>query len=239
MANKKILPGLTTRTPGKWKNKVREIDELGLKEIALFPTSLNAEERRELYDLLEKTGLKKIPHVHLRDDMKLEELDYLTNKYGTEVFNVHSENDFYKSTRDYKNYFEKIYVENTVSNTPTENDLKRYAGLCFDLSHWQALVLSEGENGSENIKLKKFGQEHKIGCNHIAAVKPEKIHYYDKSSKQDFYSYDSHDLADLSELDYVKKYKDYLADIISIELENPLKRQLEVKKYLEKILDLS
>ena len=34
---KKILLGLTTITPGEWKNKVKEIDELGLKEIALFP----------------------------------------------------------------------------------------------------------------------------------------------------------------------------------------------------------
>jgi len=55
---------------------------------------------------------------------------------------------------------------------------------------------------------------------------------------KDFEVYDSHWLDDLNELDYVIKYKNYLADIISIELENPLRRQLEVKNYLEKILDL-
>ena len=67
---------------------------------------------------------------------------------------------------------------------------------------------------------------------------PIKVFYYDKFTRKKFYSYDSHNLADLTELDYVKKYKNYLADIISIELENPLARQLEVKKYLEKILDI-
>ena len=89
MANKKILPGLTTITPGEWKNKVKEIDELGLKEIALFPTCLDYKARHELYHLLEKTGLSSIPHVHLREeDFEVEELDYLVKRFKTQVFNV-------------------------------------------------------------------------------------------------------------------------------------------------------
>lgn len=39
-------------------------------------------------------------------------------------------------------------------------------------------------------------------------------------------------------MDYVKKYKKYLSDIISIELENSFKEQLKVKQYLEKILEI-
>ncbi len=144
MANKKILLGLTTITEGEWRNKAGEIDELGLKEIALFPTCLNFAERKELYGLLENTKLEKIPHVHLRDDMELSELDYLVNKFGTEVFNVHSENCYFPSTLDFKDYFKKVYVENTIDNTPTENDLKKYAGLCFDFSHWHSAVITEG-----------------------------------------------------------------------------------------------
>ncbi len=93
---KNILLGLTTITVGgEWKKKVKEIDELGVKEIALFPTGLNIAERKELYQLLENTKLEKIPHVHLRDDMKCDELDYLVNRFKAEVFNVHSE----KSTK--------------------------------------------------------------------------------------------------------------------------------------------
>ena len=49
---KKILLGLTTIAEGgEWKNKVKEIDKLDIKEIALFPTCLNLAERKELYQL--------------------------------------------------------------------------------------------------------------------------------------------------------------------------------------------
>jgi len=237
MANRKILLGLTTITLGEWKNKVKEIDELGLKEIALFPTSLNLSERKELYSLLEKTKLEKIPHVHLRDDMFIPELDYLSSKYKTEVFNVHSEDDHYPSLLDYKDYYKKIYVENTINNTPTENDLKKYAGLCFDFAHWHSGIMKAGEACERNIALKAYAKKYKIGINHAGAIKKEKILYHDRRINKDFFGYDSHWLDDLSELDYIKKYKDYFTDIISIELENSLKRQLEIKKYLEKIIN--
>ena len=50
-------------------------------------------------------------------------------------------------------------------------------------------------------------------------------------------SYSSHLLKDYHELDYIKKYKKFLPDLISIELENSFKELLEIKKYLEKIIE--
>jgi hypothetical protein len=234
---KKILVSLTSITPGEWRNKVKEIDELGIKEMALFLTCLNKEERKELFALLEKTKLKKIPHVHLRDDMEVSELDYLTRRFAAEVFNIHPENSTYPLKNDLSVYAGKIYVEN-VDFLPTERDLKKYAGLCLDLSHWEDLVIKENDNSASDSKLKAMVNRHKIGCNHISAIKQKITVFQDRNTKRNFFIYGSHNLKELSELDYVKKYKNYLADIISIELENPLKRQLEAKKYLEKILDL-
>ena len=235
---KRILLGLTTITPGEWRNKVKEIDELGLKEIAIFPTSLDPVERWELYGLLEKTGLKTIPFVHLRNDMEFEEIDFIANRFRVEIFSVHSETDHYSPAVDYKKYFKMIYVENTPGHVPTENDLKKYAGLCFDLSHWESCDLEKAENNRESRQLRILAGEHKIGVNHISAIKPEIVHSYDKLAKMDFYGYDDHYVNNLSEVDYIKKYKDYLADIISLEMENSLKRQLEIKKYLEEMLNL-
>jgi len=237
MADKKILLGLTTITAGEWKNKVKEIDELGLKEIALFPTCLAYKERQELYQLLENTGLISIPHVHLREqDMESSELDYLVKRLKTQVFNIHAVSgivDFLKQNEKYRN---QIFIENVFMDDNISEALKYCGGICLDLSHWETYGFMEKNQGYNELPglLKKY----KIGCNHISAVKPEKVFYYDKFTRKKFYSYDSHNLADLTELDYVKKYKNYLADIISIELENPLARQLEVKKYLEKILDI-
>lgn len=232
---KKILLGLTTITAEEWKNKVKEIDELGLKEIALFPTCLEYKERQELYQLLENTGLISIPHVHLREqNMESRELDYLVERFKTQVFNVHARPgtvDFLKQNEKYKN---QVFIENTLMDDNFAEVLKYCGGICLDLAHWESFGFLKKEKAYEIMPelLKKY----KIGCNHIAAIKRQQIHYHDKFSGQDFYDYSDHNLTELAEVDYVKKYKDYLADIISIELENPLKRQLEVKKYLEEII---
>lgn len=235
MATKKILLGLTTITPGEWKNKVKEIDQLELKEIALFPTCLNIKQREELYSMLEKTKLENIPHVHLREqDMDRRELDYLIKRFKTQVFNIHAG----KRTMDFleknKKYRDRIYVENTRMEDNFSEALKYCAGVCLDLAHWESYGFIKKE---EPYKiLPDLLKEYKIGVNHISAVKKDLTRHHDDLLGLDFYDYSDHDLAELSELDYVKKYKNYLANIISIELENPLQRQMEVKKYLESII---
>ncbi len=235
MANKKILPGLTTITPGEWKNKVREIDELGLKEIALFPTCLDIGQRQELYSLLEKTGLINIPHVHLREqDMESRELDYLVERFKTQVFNVHPRKEVINFIKQNKKYQDRIYVENTLMEDNFSEVLQSCAGICLDLAHWESFGFLKKNSGYEILP--KLLKKYKIGVNHLSAVKREQVYYHDIFTNQDFYDYSDHNLNELSELDYVKKYKNYLSDIISIELENPLKRQLEVKKYLEEII---
>ena len=65
---KKILVTITT-TDSSWREKIEEVKNLELKEIALFLTCLNRQEREECYRALAKTGLEKIPFVHLRSDM--------------------------------------------------------------------------------------------------------------------------------------------------------------------------
>ena len=236
MANKKILPGLTTITPGEWKNKVKEIDELGLKEIALFPTCLDYKARHELYHLLEKTGLSSIPHVHLREeDFEVEELDYLVKRFKTQVFNVNPTlrtMEFLKRNKKYKN---RIFIENVHTIAENFEDLaKQSGGICLDLAHWEDYGSIQKVKGYEILS--QLVKKYKIGLNHISAIKPKLEVYHDRLTGQDYTNFNSHYLNDFSELDYVKKYKNYLADIISIELENPLKRQLEVKSYLEKII---
>jgi len=235
MENKKILFGLTTITDGEWKNKVKEIDELGLKEIALFPTCLEYKERQELYKLLEKTKLVCIPHVHLREeDMDTAELDYLVERFKTQVFNIHAGSGVINFLEHNKKYQDRIYVENTLMEDDFEKVLELCAGVCLDLSHWEDFGFLKKSEGYKTFS--ELLKKNKIGINHISGIKGEKVHCYDKFNDLDFYNYSDHRLNELSELDYVKKYKDYLADIISIELENPFKRQLEIKKYLEKII---
>lgn len=232
---KKILLGLTTITKDEWKNKVKEIDKLGLEEIALFPTCLNFKERQELYQLLENTKLISIPHVHLKNDMENWELDYLNKKFKTEIFNIHSNKNAHSFTNDYGRHIPNIYVENT-DFVPETEELKKSGGLCIDFSHWQDAIL---KNEQEYIlKMEKSIRKFKTGCSHISAVAHTMEKILDIQFPEIIYEgYCRHMLSNLNEMDYIKNFIKYLPEFISIELENSFEEQLEVKKYLEKIVN--
>jgi len=235
---KRIYLGLTTINGDEWKNKVKEIDELGLEEISIFPTCLNLEKRKELYGLLEKTKLKSIPHVHIRtEDMENWEMDYLMEKYHTRIFNMHPQENLADFIKEKQKYLKMIYIENLLSiDECFEKTVKSCGGVCLDFSHWERHGFKEKNSGYD--KLPDLLNQYKIGVNHLSASKSGSINLSGGSAVESVRDFGDHWLDDLSEVDYVKKYKKYLAEIISIELENPLKRQLEVKEYLEKNLEL-
>ena len=237
----KILPTVTTISnldpaisDSNWKSKVREICNLDIKEIAIFPTCLDREERKELYKLLENSPVRKIPFAHLRGDMKAKEIEYLIKNYGTEVFNIHSEKE-YPYPEDCLKFKEKICIEN-VYYPLDEEEVKKFSGICIDFSHLENDRLLYREKFEHNRRIiEKFP----VKCNHISAIKKEKR--LDSESKYDKHNarYDFHYLKELSELDYLKNYPlKYFSRHIAIELENSIKEQLEVKNYLEKIIGL-
>ena len=229
----KILLGLTTTYKSDWRAKVKEIDKLGLKEIALFPTCLKIKERKELYKLLGKTGLKKIPFVHVRHDFKKWEYVYLTKKFKTRFFNTHFDKVNKNFLAESKKYLKQIYLEN---NWPFSDNLMplldSFAGFCLDISHWEDY--GRLQKMATYRKMPKLLKKYKAGCGHISAVWA-KPHFEEEGGIKNKY-YNSHWLRNLSELDYVKKYVKYLPLICAIELENPLRRQMEAKKYLEDII---
>lgn len=238
MGSKKILVSLTTLSNiseknlnSGWKSKIEEIRENKLKETALFLTGLGSEdERKELYNALENTSVRSIPHVHLRTDIKLRELDYLFQKYNVKAFNLHSIVDW-PLKYDYGKYASMIFLENGWS-IPNEDELKKFGGLCVDFAHWEAKRLEKDQEYCSEMD--KIIEKHKIGCAHISAIKNEPTPMV---VNRNILEFDSHELANLKELDYIKKYKKYLPDVISIELENSIEEQLEAKKYLEKIIN--
>ncbi|OGF27072.1 hypothetical protein A2303_04340 [Candidatus Falkowbacteria bacterium RIFOXYB2_FULL_47_14] len=229
----KILLGLTTTPKSDWREKTREIDELGLKEIALFPTCLEADERRELFGLLEKTGLERLPHVHLRDGMTEAEVDYLVERFHAEVFNTHADRN-YEGFLAMKELKGNLYIENCwQTDDKFVRAVSECAGICVDFGHWEDLGIRQNYESYGNFPamLKK----NHIGCCHISAVRS----FAHESAEEKKKVYHSHYLYDMSELDYVKAYKEYLPPYVSIELENSFTEQIKVKEYLEKLLAVS
>lgn len=229
--NKKILLGLTTTLLSNWREKIKEASAYNIEEIALFPTTLDVRERKELYKLLEKSPIKNIPHVHLRHDMAAWELEYLTSRFRTRAFNIHPERGPHPLKHDLSSFFPRIYVENLQPFIPIVEELEKFGGLCVDFSHWEDAVLLKEKN--KDSVMKKITKQFPIGCSHVSAIKTN-------SSGNPFFdgqtTFSSHWIENMRELDYVKKYLDYLPEYISIELENPFGIQLEVKKYLEEII---
>ena len=227
--NIKFLPAITTTKNSDWKEKIKEIKNLHLKEAAIFPTCLNEKERKELYQLIEKSGLEKIPFVHLRNDMKINELDYLIKNWKTEVFNIHMQVE-YPLAYDYSKYKDIIYIEN-VYHSLDEKELKKFAGICLDFSHLENDRFLKKEKFKHDSKMLDIYQ---IGCNHISAIK--KTTYIDEFG---YVRYAFHYLNDFSELDYLKKYPlKYFSSFCAIELENSISEQLKAIEYIKNLLML-
>jgi hypothetical protein len=225
---KKILPGLTTTPGSDWREKTDEIGQLGLKEIALFPTGLDRGERDELYSRLERTGIASIPHVHLRGDMARDEIEYLGSTYGTRVFNIHPAADGrgYPFVNDCA-ALHMVFVENTVC-VPADAELDLYGGLCIDFSHWE---IAKSLGNVHYHGFERTARKYRTGCCHVSAF-PARL----KNDPSAVRSSNLHYLRDLSDLDYMAGYVEYVPDIVSIELENPFREQVIVRDYLARIL---
>lgn len=229
---KKILLGLTTTPGSDWREKIREIDMFGIKEIALFPTCLEYAERQELYRLLEKSVLEKIFFTHLREDMLLEEIDYLKKRYKCNLFNIHSYNTRIILPNVLEQFTDQIYVENAGKTDELEKVADKFAGLCIDFAHWESGSI-QGENFYKHFP--EFIRKYKIGFAHLSAINEKQVFVsWDKEHKP---HYDLHKMDSISQFDYIKKYIKYLPEILGIEIENSFKEQLTVKEYLEKIIN--
>jgi hypothetical protein len=232
----KILLGLTTTPGSDWRGKAKECKKFNIQEIALFVTSIDIKERKELYELLENSPVKSIPHVHLRTDMKKEELDYLVKKFKTKVFNIHSVQDVHKFSEYLGEHTSNVYVENSPSHVPYTKEFEKYGGVCIDFSHWEDSIMRGRKE--IDLKMKKAIKKFKVGCSHISAVGSEIHKMRDAKFPEIIYEdYSKHTFSNLSEFDYIKKFIKYLPALVSLELENSFSEQVEVKKYLENIID--
>jgi hypothetical protein len=232
---KKILVGLTTTPSSDWREKVEEAKKFNIKEVALFPTFLVSGERVELYKLIENSPIKSIPHVHLRDDMEEWELDYFVKKYGTQLFNIHaSEKNL--NLPGFSRYSHMMYVENSLEiDNNFAKALQKCAGICLDVSHYEDFGFRVKE--CDYSRFASMLQKNKVGCCHISAImEKSRKEYYDKLDRE-LDIYNNHFMNDLSELDYVFNYIEYLPEIISIELENDFASQLKAKEHLNKIIN--
>jgi hypothetical protein len=223
----RVLVSITTTYGSDWRNKFREANEQSITECALFPTTLSKEDRKEYFGLLEKSSIKSCPFVHLRSDMTVDEMDYLAENFGTKVFNTHCRAE-YPRVSDWSKYADRIYIEN-VYHAFNPEEMKDWAGICFDVSH---LENDRRQNPERFAQILKALDQYPIGCNHISGI-AEQLRVNSEGEQR----FDKHRFDSLREFDYLKNYPGkYFSRFCAIEVVNTLKEQLAAKKYIETIL---
>lgn len=222
----KIYPTITAIS-GNQNKKIEEAEELGISKICVFFSPLNKSQRKNLYKELENSTIKEIPFAHIRGDFSKEEIYYLKEKWKTKIFNIHSANQ-HPILFDYGKLKKDIYIENTMTEWQ-DNEIIEYGGLCLDVSHLENDRLSKNKRYPY---FKKILKSTKCQCGHISAIKDKNEYCPVAENKR----YDKHVFDDFDDFNYLKRYKDILPPIMAMELENPLKEQLEAIDYIYKLL---
>ena len=222
----KIFVGITCtssrRKKEHWKDQLKEINKLKITKVAIFPTTLNYKQRKKFYSELEKSCIKEIKLVHIRgEDFTIKEIKYLMLRFKCKLFNCHEDSfdKFYKKWHRFKeNIVLELNYNNKIENRISPNKM---GGFCIDLSHFKTAM-------------ERHSLEYDYTINHMKDTKFRANHLNGYSKK---YKRDIHFITNKKQLAYLKKIpKKLFSNVIGMEMENSIKKQLEYKKYIINLL---
>lgn len=218
---KKILVSITGKKQCDWESQLSEIEKFKLKRVALFLEMFSKNQRSKIYSALLDSCVKRIPLVHIRNDMSREELVFLKKNFKTKCFTIH-ENSF-KCLNEWRGFYKKLFLEMNIDNKVSHDvDVSKIGGFCVDLSHFKA---------EERLWSKEFKY----------IIKREKVHRYFKCNHLNGYDYktncDIHTVTGLKQFSYLKTLPQFLfGKYIAIETFNSINDQLKFKEYVIKLL---
>lgn len=219
--SKRLLVSITGRTSSDWKNKLLEIEKFKIKRVALFLEFYAEKEKKKIYEALLSSNIKKIPLVHIRNDMKKSELEFLEKNFKTKCFTIH-ENSF-KYLNKWKGFHKKLFLELDYNNhVPQMIHIEKIGGFCIDLSHFKASKERFTNEFLYTMKKRKINKYFK--CNHLNGYSPAR--------KKDL-----HTIRTLKNFNYLKTLPKFVfGKYIALEMFNSIKDQLKYKKYLINII---
>jgi len=221
---KNILVSITGREEKEWQDKLKEIEESGIKEVALFLEIFEKEQREKIYKALLSSKIKSIPLVHIRHDMVKEELEFLKNNYKTKYFTIHEENFVHDNVKNWKGFYKNIYLEMNFDNFVSKKvKVEKIKGFCIDLAHFKVAMEKLNKDFEYVFKRKEIHKYFK--CNHLNGWNSEK-------------NIDMHTIHSLKDFDYLKTLPQFVfGNTIAFETFNSIKEQLEFKKYITELLE--
>lgn len=218
----KILFGITGWKENHWKSKLKEINKLKLTKVSLFLEQFEENQRKKIYQALLDSEIKEIPLVHIRNDIKKEEITFLVKNFNSLYFTIHE--DSFKFLKKWKGFYKKLYLEMNADNYISSLvEVRKIGGFCVDLSHFK---IETTKLSKEFIYIfEKRKTSHYFDCNHLNGYYPKK-------------NIDLHYINNLKDFDYLKTLPEFLfGDIIALEVYNSISEQIRFKKYLSKLLN--
>jgi len=218
----RILLGITGAKEKDWQDKLKDLKKLRIKEAALFLERFDQGQRKKIYRALLDSTLKKIPLVHIRNDMEVEELVFLEEKFKTKYFTIHESS--FNFLKKWPGFEKKLYLEMNANNYISQKVIvEKIGGFCVDLSHFRIAITS----WTKEFDYTYFRKEKAIfACNHLNGYSEKK-------------NTDLHAVKSLKDFDYLKTLPNFLfGKIIALEMENSIPQQIKFKKFLGKTCKL-
>jgi len=217
----KFYLSITGKGNVAWQDKLKEINQLGIEEAAVFLTQFEPQERKNFYKFLLKSPIKAVPLVHIRDDVDKNEIDFFVKNFKTEYFNIHEEH--FGILDKWKDFWEKLYLEMNYDGAIGKNvKVEKIGGFCIDLAHFKSAV-ARGNAEAYYIFLRK--NKIRITCNHLSGYSEEK-------------NCDIHDATSAKDFNYLKTLPKYVfGKVIAFEINNSIKEQLEFKNYIVNLFE--
>lgn len=212
-----LLVSVTGSRREDWQGKLKEIDNYGLEQAALFLSRFERPERAKIYQALLDSKVKEWPLIHMRNDMDQEELRLLDKHFHVRFFNFH-ESGFMFLNR-WPNFHHKILLETNTDNILSPLvQVERIGGFCIDLAHFKATQINKTKEYKYTMSYRD--RPELFVANHLGG--------YDEQANADL-----HHIGDLSEFNYLKELPSFIfSPLIALELENSIAEQLSFRDYL-------
>ncbi len=220
--SKRILISITGYKNCHWQNKIEEINKRGISRVALFLERFTKTQREGIYKALLESEIKDIPLVHIRNDMKRDELEFLVKNFGSRYLTIHESS--FNVMEKWRGFFKRLYLEmNTDDFVSRKVDVSRIGGFCVDLAHFKVEATKWTKEFAYIFERRAVSRY--FACNHLSGYSFER-------------NTDLHFAKKLKDFDYLKTLPEFLfGEIIAIEVDNSIKEQLKFKRYLSNLLN--
>lgn len=217
----RIFISVTGEKHADMQSKFETINSLKIKEAALFWECHSFKKREHLYPLLLKSSLRKVPFLHIREDVTQDEIKFFRERYQTVYFNIHE--DHFKLLLNWKNYWKYLYLEmNFDGEIAKDVKVRRIGGFCVDLAHFKSAI-ARGTREAHYVISNK--DKISFSCNHLGG--------YDELLLKDMHYADS-----LRRFDYLTTLPKFVfGRVIALEIDNSIEEQLIFREYIVRKLN--